>query len=454
MNQTLAAALAYRCLGWRVLPVGIDKRPRFELLENMYGSPGWEGLRSRPASEVEIEEWFRRDPTAGIAVITGSSKGPVVIDVDGALPGNTRLPITPIARSARGVHIYLDGAGGPSHSLPFGDFKAEGGYVVAPPSLHPTGQPYRWLIAPEGMGGLFLPDSPLAGWEETAPLGVGTSGGEIGLESKGVFHLANSAGAHLGSAAVRDLRDWDRIEPFVLAAAALLGIHAPIGQKFRCVLPGHQEQHPSAALWCGDDGVIVYRDFHAAKYTRSGETPRNSFTLAEAYAAKISGVAARLNGYTHRVWKLRLLVATGFIAPAHVAAQPAPPDLSPPARKVYTGFIDLLRVRKLSEPEKPVPFSWRFSAAWCGISQRDAQNGMRELLSRGLLAQEGAIAGPFGKQMAVFALGSLARCSTANERHSSPSHRLAAAVVTDSERSAKRRQRPSRPHHPRLGVSK
>jgi hypothetical protein len=35
--------------------------------------------------------------------------------------------------------------------LPGLDLKADGGYVIAPPSLHASGRRYRWVEEPEGL---------------------------------------------------------------------------------------------------------------------------------------------------------------------------------------------------------------------------------------------------------------------------------------------------------------
>jgi len=60
-------------------------------------------------------------------------------------------PTAAVASGGGGWHLYYRHPGGtvPSRPLPgyIGiDIKADGGYVVAPPSIHPsTGRPYRWV---------------------------------------------------------------------------------------------------------------------------------------------------------------------------------------------------------------------------------------------------------------------------------------------------------------------
>lgn len=54
----------------------------------------------------------------------------------------------------------------------------------------------------------------------------------------------------------------------------------PLGRKFRCLLPGHPERHPSAAFFRGESGQIFYHDLHASKYGTE-----EWLTLGEVYHA-------------------------------------------------------------------------------------------------------------------------------------------------------------------------
>lgn len=383
-QRMFAAALAYRRLGWSILPVRDDKRPHFELLNQTYGNASWRRLRTHPATEEEIKEWYSREPGAGVGIITGGSTGLVVVDADEALPPGHRLVETPMVRSGRrrGLHIYLSSGAVDvaPRALPFGELKAEGGYVVAPPSRHACGKEYEWAIAPPGWGGVFIPEAPLIDLHDH-PL-IGALGLDEGSVSKEAYRLADDLRLQAKQTGDRldDLRAWDRDERFVTPALVLLRIEAPLERKFRCVLPGHHEQRPSASLWKGDDGIVVYRDFHAAKYTGSGEELLQSFTLTEVFAVQISGRVRRLRGFEHRIWKLRLLAATGCLAPYPIPAKPGPADLGTFARGLYAGFVELLGLRWVSAPGTPAPYSWRFAAAWCGVPQHHVGEAMRELL--------------------------------------------------------------------------
>jgi hypothetical protein len=106
-------------------------------------------------SESEIVEIFEQNPEANVGVVTGRVSHLLVLDADApdALHKlNKGVPVTPITETARGRHYYFEL---PSEnirsatSLAEGlDLRAEGGYVVAPPSVHPSGKVYEWVIPP------------------------------------------------------------------------------------------------------------------------------------------------------------------------------------------------------------------------------------------------------------------------------------------------------------------
>lgn len=64
------------------------------------------------------------------------------------------VPPTPSVKTAKGMHFYFQYAPGTRNftkrpDLPGIDLRSEGGYVVAPPSLHPTGLLYDWVNSDE-----------------------------------------------------------------------------------------------------------------------------------------------------------------------------------------------------------------------------------------------------------------------------------------------------------------
>ena len=152
-DELAAAACAYTELGWAVFPVGTNKKPLTE-----------HGLKDASTSEDQIRAWWSRHPGAGVAVRTGSEAGLVVLDVDGELGADSlhelerrhgELPATTVcAETGSGSHYYFKHPGGEIRNSagrlgPGLDLRADGGYVVAPPSPHPSGRCYEWDVPPE-----------------------------------------------------------------------------------------------------------------------------------------------------------------------------------------------------------------------------------------------------------------------------------------------------------------
>jgi len=145
------AALAYAAYGWPVFPVAPHaKRPLTE-----------HGKDDASADRERIVAWWKRWPDAGVAIATGLASGLVVVDVDPRNDGSDgiedleakhgRLPECPVVLTGGGgTHSYFAHPGGeiPCRTNLGGfrgvDLKGDGGYVVAPPSIHPSGVAYTW----------------------------------------------------------------------------------------------------------------------------------------------------------------------------------------------------------------------------------------------------------------------------------------------------------------------
>ena len=94
-------------------------------------------------------------PGGLLAIRTGAVSDLAVIDIDprngGRLLPELMPPTRCVSTGADGWHLYYRHPGGPlakdlkHRGYPGIDVKADGGYVVAPPSIHPgTRRPYRW----------------------------------------------------------------------------------------------------------------------------------------------------------------------------------------------------------------------------------------------------------------------------------------------------------------------
>ena len=126
----------------------------------------------RLASMVEgIIRKFWSDPNFNIAIATGRGSGVWVIDVDG-LEGEATLreliakhgegaelpPTVEVITGDGGRHLYFkwpakveirNNPSSPDHeaALPRLHWRGEGGYAIAPPSVHPdTGRAYAWSV--------------------------------------------------------------------------------------------------------------------------------------------------------------------------------------------------------------------------------------------------------------------------------------------------------------------
>lgn len=171
-SSPLAAALAYATKrNWRVFPLN-GKRPH----------SGTHGHRDATTDPVQIRRWWSRWPNANVGIACSSTRGPIVIDIDGRsgarLIGKLGLPETREASSRLGRrHLYFapmaDGTAIKRTIRPMGssyafDILGDGGYVVAPPSVHPdTGSPYKWVrkvplapFPPEALQLLHAPKNP------------------------------------------------------------------------------------------------------------------------------------------------------------------------------------------------------------------------------------------------------------------------------------------------------
>jgi hypothetical protein len=105
----------------------------------------WQVYQTRLPTLDELVRWYCSPRS--IAVLTGW-RGLVVIDFDefGLFVNwwDQYRPATRIVFTSRGAHVYFyitDPV--KAHKLPGIDIKAAGGYVLAPPSIHPSGQAYQ-----------------------------------------------------------------------------------------------------------------------------------------------------------------------------------------------------------------------------------------------------------------------------------------------------------------------
>lgn len=144
-NPMLAAALAYRKMGFSVIPLKKNKKPYIK----------WTKYQSNHPSVEEINAWWDSYPNAIIGIVTGKISGIDVIDMDSQeaydMMNENFLPdacIAPVVKTPRGYHLYFAHQDGLSNAVEFlvkTDFRTTGGYVVCPPSRNGEGKPYSWV---------------------------------------------------------------------------------------------------------------------------------------------------------------------------------------------------------------------------------------------------------------------------------------------------------------------
>jgi hypothetical protein len=162
-KSLLDHALAYQELGWSVIPIPPKtKQPNLS----------WKKYQKKAASQSQIKKWWTEKPDYNIGIITGAISEVIVVDIDsfegqevyrntiGAIPNTIRQTTgKPGALHAlfkhNGTNIpnavgLLDGV----------DIRADGGLIIAAPSIHPNGSQYKWLIDPTEMGLDDLMDIP------------------------------------------------------------------------------------------------------------------------------------------------------------------------------------------------------------------------------------------------------------------------------------------------------
>lgn len=150
-NPFLAAAHRYRDLGYHPIPCAPgEKRPLV----------AWKDFQTTQPTADQVEAWWARTPDANVALVLG--RGCFAVDLDGgsaaeALLANAGIALpsdAPRSRTGGGYHVFL------SSYIPIPDrvglLSTDGGkpqvdirgigIVVAPPSIHPNGARYEWMV--------------------------------------------------------------------------------------------------------------------------------------------------------------------------------------------------------------------------------------------------------------------------------------------------------------------
>lgn len=171
MTTAFDYVLYYAERGWRVFPIAPhSKQPLFPSAHEKgnpckgeCGRPG-HGLHDATNDASILREWWARVPNANIGLATGKASGFFVYDVDPEHEGNKTheahiqkhgaMPKTIMSQTGSGGNHYLfkmpeldirNSSGKLGAGL---DTRGNGGYIVAPFSIHPNGNEYKWLNQP------------------------------------------------------------------------------------------------------------------------------------------------------------------------------------------------------------------------------------------------------------------------------------------------------------------
>lgn len=220
MTDAANAALKYLARGWAVVPIAArGKQPLVR----------WQEFQGRLPTAAEVEEWYAYWPDAGVGLVTGAISDLAVLDIDPQHGGYESLAALECAYGSLphtveaitgggGRHVYFAYPGGELRSraglAPGLDLRAEGGLVVAPPSMHASGRRYEWEVShhPDatrivGMPGWLVQlargegpgrGHPVAWWRDLVETGV-----EEGRRNNTIASLAG----HLL---------WHRVDPKVV----------------------------------------------------------------------------------------------------------------------------------------------------------------------------------------------------------------------------------------------
>ncbi len=311
-RSLLAAALAAAGEGWPVFLLGRSKRPLANCpqcprqdapdahppADCRCGTPTCHGFYAATTDPARLATVVAAHPDGLLAVRCGAAPtgaGLVLVDIDpghgGRLDPELMTPTLAVATGNYGWHLYYRHPGTdtpvlsrPMPGVPGVDIKADGGYVVLPPSLHPiTRRRYRWAnTRPVQEMPPRLAETVLA-----PPAATVAPNPPPTLVTTGRQPLRAVTGGSGGPA----VHHPDRLVAACIAAVR----HAPQGRRrvtlygaargvARVILAGHLDldtglEHLVAA---GRDAEQSDRDIHAAitgGFTAEGLTAHAGFTV-------------------------------------------------------------------------------------------------------------------------------------------------------------------------------
>jgi hypothetical protein len=152
MSELAVAAVKLATRGWSVFPLQPGgKRPHPRLAPH--------GFHDATAAKMRALHIWREQPAANIGMATGAASGIVVVDIDSDAGGEATMRDLMARHGSLGSPAWTATGSGwhalyarPGRHVPCSagrvgpgvDVRGDGGYVVAPPSVHPAGAVYAW----------------------------------------------------------------------------------------------------------------------------------------------------------------------------------------------------------------------------------------------------------------------------------------------------------------------
>jgi hypothetical protein len=399
----------------------------------------WKVYQTRQPTRQELHQWWpvnRRKRDHNLALVLGPGANLLVLNanrkngVDGVATLKRRglvvLPTPTILTPSDGLAYCFKLPDRQRYPSPFCtyiyppgyeglEFRGSGGYQLIPPS-RVNGKPYQfvrpWTL--ERLRDLAdLPDWLLKAW---LALDAAEAAQLPSQRPKARLHPAKTSSAPtpdtstittvLSADEINETADVDTllhctadgrvihdgIDLYEQECAEVLCLQMDLsvdalgsGQPFLCPLPGHREMEPSASWLRTESGHYLWRDWHR----RSGH---EYFTVPEIFASLTSRVVGPLPNPSRMVWRLRLMVEQGWLAPEPVRMPPVPEGVSNDVRRYCEGFRLLVACKSChpkTVPQAATPFSRSFAARWCGIPNGSVWAAHQEAMRRDLIVFAG-----------------------------------------------------------------
>ncbi len=229
-GNMLEGALAYLQRGWSVIPI----RPGTKKAAGK-----WREFQKRRPERRELAAWFGNGSRSGLAIVLGEVSGDLVCrdfdDAAGYQAWATEFPdlakTLPTVATSRGRHVYFRAESLRSQKLPDGEYRANGNYVLLPPSLHPSGVRYTWVVPPPA-GDVPLVDPVKTGLLPEAsvpPLATSPEQDETAPAKRTVSHLTQRTQRFLRIGAVEGDRNTELF--FAACDMAACGIRRPEAER-------------------------------------------------------------------------------------------------------------------------------------------------------------------------------------------------------------------------------